>query len=265
MASGTVATLGPVRKLVVIAAVLAVTFSAGVSACGSTRRHPAAAPPIATSTTVAPTTTTTSLPSAPPGEYLVAMPVSGPLSYSATPGGAAAGTLPAMTWGDQTVRPVISQTPDWIQIGLDSRPDGSTGWVPRSSITLAATPYRIEVSISQRRLTLYKDGQSVYTSLVGVGAPQYPTPIGTTFVDAIVATPKSQLYIYGPTVLILGTHSNVLTDFDGGDGTVAIHGYPSAPSTTDGVAASHGCIRASPQTISALQIVPLGTPVDVVA
>ncbi|HEX3427112.1 MAG TPA: L,D-transpeptidase [Acidimicrobiales bacterium] len=247
------------RKLVVVAAALVVALSA--SACGSSAAPPAAAP--TTATTVAPTTTT--LPSAPPGEFLVAMPVTGPLPYSATEGGAVAGTLPATTWGDQTVRPVISQTPDWIQVGLDTRPDGATGWVPRSSITLAATPYRIVVSISQRRLTLYKDGQSVYTSLVGVGAPQYPTPLGTTFVDAIVATPKSQLYIYGPTVLILGTHSNVLTDFDGGNGTVAIHGYPSAPSTTDGVADSHGCVRASPETISALQIVPLGTPVEVVA
>ncbi|MGH9124138.1 MAG: L,D-transpeptidase, partial [Acidimicrobiales bacterium] len=77
--------------------------------------------------------------------------------------------------------------------------------------------------------------------------------------------PDSQLNVYGPTVLILGTHSDVFTDFDGGDGTVAIHGYPSYPASTDGVAESHGCVRASPDTIDALSSVPLGSPVDIVA
>ncbi len=89
--------------------------------------------------------------------------------------------------------------------------------------------------------------------------------MGTAFVDAVVATPKNQVYIYGPTVVILGTHSNVFTDFDGGDGTVAIHGYPSDPATTKGVASSHGCVRAGPKTIDAIDTIPLGSPVDVVA
>jgi lipoprotein-anchoring transpeptidase ErfK/SrfK len=132
-------------------------------------------------------------------------------------------------------------------------------------VTLALTSYRIEISISKRSLTLYQGAQSIYSAPVGVGKPQWPTPVGRTFVDAIVATPKFQLYIYGPTVLILGVHSDVFTEFDGGDGTVAIHGYPSDPGSTNGVASSHGCVRASPATISAISKVPLGTPVDVVA
>ena len=65
-------------------------------------------------------------------------------------------------------------------------------------------------------------------------------------------------------MLILGTHSNVFTDFDGGDGTVAIHGYPSDPGSTDGVASSHGCVRSSPTTINTVKQVPVGTPVDIV-
>jgi lipoprotein-anchoring transpeptidase ErfK/SrfK len=173
--------------------------------------------------------------------------------------------LAPTTWGAPTVRPVTDQTADWVQVQLDSRPNGSTGWVPRSAVSLAVTPYRVEVSISQRRLWIYQDGQMTYTSLVGVGAPQWPTPVGTTFVDALVATPDSQLDVYGPTVVILGTHSDVFTDFDGGDGTVAIHGYPSDPASTDGVAESHGCVRASPDTIDALSSVPLASPVDIVA
>jgi lipoprotein-anchoring transpeptidase ErfK/SrfK len=218
-----------------------------------------------TTTTIGSGPTTTADPSAPPGEFLVASEAVSPLQYSATAGGPPVGTLPTVTWGDPTVRPVVTVNGAWVEIQLDTRPNGSTAWVPRSGVNLALTGYRIVVSVSQRRLTLFRNGQQVYTSLVGVGAPQWATPMGVTFVDAIVATPKSQLYIYGPTVLILGTHSNVFTDFDGGDGTVAIHGYPSDPGSTDGAAVSHGCIRASPTTITSIQTVPLGSPVDVVA
>ncbi|HEX3542408.1 MAG TPA: L,D-transpeptidase [Acidimicrobiales bacterium] len=244
------------RTALVLAALLL------MSACGSTTRTKTAAPPV--TTTTVPVTTTT-VPTPPLGQFFVATPVTSPLQYSATPGGPPTGTVPTATWGGPTVRPVISVTDSWVQIGLDTRPNLSTGWVPRSAITLAITPYRVEISISQRTLTLFQGGQAVYTSPVGVGKPQWPTPLGRTFIDAVVATPKFQLYIYGPTVYILGSHSDVFTEFDGGDGTVAIHGYPSDPGSTKGVASSHGCVRSSPQTIDALKVVPLGSPVDVVA
>jgi lipoprotein-anchoring transpeptidase ErfK/SrfK len=245
--------------------VATVAMVAMVTACGpgAPVKRLAAAPAAAT-TTVAPTTTTTD-PGPPPGTFLVASPVSGPVQYFDSAGGAAVGTLPDTTWGGPTVRPVMSQTDSWIQIELDQRPNLSTAWVPRSSVTLAMTSYRIEVSIAKRSLTLYQNAQPIYSSPVGVGAPQWPTPMGRTFVDALVATPQFQEYIYGPTVLILGSHSDVFTEFDGGDGTVAIHGYPSDPGSTQGVAVSHGCVRASPETINAIAIVPLGSPVDVVA
>ncbi len=232
-------------------------------ACGSPASRPKALAPLPTTTSLASTTTTTAV--LPPGTTDVATPLISPLSYSATPGGPPVGTLPTVTWGSPTVRPVVSQVPGWVEIGLDTRPNHSTGWVPSSSVTLALTAYRIEISIGQRSLTLFQNGTSVYRAPVGVGKPQWPTPMGRTFVDAVVATPKFQLYIYGPTVLILGSHSDVFTEFDGGDGTVAIHGYPSDPGSTQGVASSHGCVRASPATIDAIDVVPLGSPVDVVA
>jgi len=234
-----------------------------LGACGSAGRPKAAPAPLATSTTLAPTTT--SLPAPPQGEFLVATPISSPLQYSASAGGPPVGTLPTVTWGAPTVGPVVSQTPDWIEIGLGARPNQSTGWVPRASVTLAVTAYRVEISISKRSLTLYEEGKSIYSAPVGVGKPQWPTPMGRTFITSVVATPKNQLYIYGPTVVVLGAHSDVFTEFDGGDGTVAIHGYPSDPGSTKGVASSHGCVRVSPATINAIDVVPLGSPVDVVA
>jgi L,D-transpeptidase catalytic domain len=223
-------------------------------------------------TVPAPTTTTSTIPvpvcptpAVPAGTTIttLATPSTQNLAYSATPGGPAVGRV-TEHWGGPSTRPVLAEEAGWVQIRLESRPDGSTGWLPASEVTLSTTPYTIVVSICNRSLTLFEGTTAAYSAPVGVGRPQWPTPMGPTFVDSIVATPRSQVYIYGPTVLILGTHSNVFTDFDGGDGTVAIHGYPSDPGSTDGVASSHGCVRSSPTTINTVKQVPVGTPVDIV-
>ncbi|MDQ1357768.1 MAG: hypothetical protein QOG44_2141 [Acidimicrobiaceae bacterium] len=194
----------------------------------------------------------------------LATPTAPNLAYSATPGGPAVGHVKE-SWGGPSTRPVLAQQNGWVQLRLSSRPNGSSGWIPAQSLTLSTTDYRIVISICQRSLTLFQGANTLYSAPVGVGRPQWPTPTGPSFVDAIVATPTRLQYIYGPTVLILGTHSNVFTEFDGGDGTVGIHGYPSDPGSTKGVASSHGCVRVSPATINAIKGVPVGTPVDVIA
>jgi len=248
--------------------VLLVVLVLAAGACGPGAAKPKALPPPSTTPVTPPPTTAlppNSLAPLPVGRTYVASLVSAPVSYSATPGGPAIGQLEDKTWGAPTVRPVIATQDGWYQIRLHTRPNESTGWVPRDAVSLASTPYLVVVSISKRNLTLYLDGQPTYTSGVGVGKPQWSTPVGHTFVAAIDAVPKRQQYIYGPVVVILGTHSQVFTEFDGGDGTVAIHGYPSDPASTKGVASSHGCVRASPQTVNALSSLPLGTPVEIVA
>jgi len=193
----------------------------------------------------------------------LATPNAANLAYSATPGGTAVGTV-SNPWGGPGTRPVANEDNGWVQIALYTRPNGSTGWVPAQDVTLSSTTDRIVVSICHRTLTLYQGADAVYSAPVGVGQPQWPTPQGTTFVDSIVTTPRREVGTYGPTVLLLGAHSNVFTDFDGGDGVVAIHGYPSDEASTDGVASSHGCVRASPTTINTVKVVPVGTPVDVI-
>jgi len=175
------------------------------------------------------------------------------------------GELGPTTWGGPTSRPVVSAQGDWLQIRLDSRPNGTTGWVHKSDVVLTVTGYRIVISVSQRSLTLYQNGSPIYSAPVGVGRPQWPTPLGPSFVDAVYSVAPNQQRIYGPVALITGSHSNVFTEFDGGDGTVAIHAYPSDPASTNGVASSHGCIRASPTTMSTISQVPPGTPIDFVA
>ncbi len=245
---------------------VAVAVALAGSACGQTLRVSEGS----TSLTTLPPPTTTTLPacpqpSPPAGAQLttLATPTTANLPYSATPGGPAVGKV-VENWGGTSTRPVLDEVTGWVQIRLETRPNGSSGWVPAGDVTLSTTTYSIVVSICNRSLTLFQGIEAVYSAGVGVGEPRWQTPQGPTFVDSIVATPRSQLYIYGPTVFILGWHSDVFTTFDGGDGTVAIHGYPSDPGSTLGVMSSHGCIRASPTTINTLKVVPVGTPVNIV-
>jgi hypothetical protein len=254
------------RRISVGAAVVAAALLA--SGCGHTTTVieglaplPTVPPPSTTTTTIDPCGPQNAPPT---GDTQLASPTSWNLPYSATPGGPKVGTVKE-SWGGPSTRPVLDQQNGWVQIRLESRPNGSTGWIPLQNVTLSNTAYHIVISICRRSLTLYQGPTAVYSAPVGVGRQQWPTPTGASFVDSIVNTPARQQYIYGPTVLIMGTHSNVFTDFDGGDGTVAIHGYPSDPGSTRGVMSSHGCVRAGPDTINAIKVVPVGTPIDVVA
>ncbi len=183
------------------------------------------------------------------------------LAYSATPGGPAVGSV-SNPWGGPSTRPVANEDNGWVQIALYTRPNGSTGWLSSQKVTLSSTTDRIVVSICERHLTLYQGADAVYSAPVGVGRPRpTPTALRADHVRRCRSSPRPvgrELGTYGPTVIMLGTHSNVFTDFDGGDGVVAIHGYPSDPASTAGVASSHGCVRASPTTINAVKDVLVG-------
>ena len=67
----------------------------------------------------------------------------------------------------------------------------------------------------------------------------------------------------GPYALALSARSNVLQEFEGGPGQIAIHGRENLGGTL-GTAASHGCIRLATASIDWLaeRIVP-GTPVTI--
>ncbi|HYB26199.1 MAG TPA: L,D-transpeptidase [Solirubrobacteraceae bacterium] len=155
----------------------------------------------------------------------------------------------------------------WLRVRLPSRPNGSAGWINARRVDLEPTPWRIVVSTARRTLTLFRTGKAVRTVSVVVGKPSTPTPDGLFAVWwAIPWHPDDFL---GSWVLELTAHSDVLRQFDGGDGTVAIHGR-GGTSLQDrlGTALSHGCIRLSNDAIDWLvqtigpSRVP-GTPVQI--
>lgn len=155
-----------------------------------------------------------------------------------------------------------ARTPDeahaWYRILLPRRPNGSEGWVKAAhGVHLVRLHERIEVDLSAYTLKHFQDGKLVDRFKVGVGQPQWPTPVGTFYIWAHVPQP-SPMGPYGVYALGLSAFSPVLTDWPGG-GRSAIHGTPY--SWNRGRKVSHGCVRVFNPQMKKLEDVPMGTPV----
>lgn len=172
-----------------------------------------------------------------------------------SPGGPVFAKLPAKQLNNPTWVPVIAEHGKWAQVLLPSRPNGATGWVLEDpQIQRARTPYSVDVEVDARRLTVRRDGGVIGQWVVGVGAPDSPTPRGRTFIMAAIEETVTK---FSPIILPLGIHSNTFSTYGGGPGTVALHGWPD-PSVF-GQASSDGCVRVPDDALRLLATLPLGT------
>jgi hypothetical protein len=176
----------------------------------------------------------------------------------ARPGGPPVLTLPSAELGSPTWIPVVQSRPGWDRVLLPTRPNRSTGWVylGDGGLQSARSFYRIQIDLAARRLTVFDAGRRLGSWTVAVGAPGTPTPTGRTFLLASLAPVHPT---YSPLILPLGTHSDTLTAFGGGPGTVGLHGWP-VPAVF-GRAISHGCVRVPAAALRVLARVPLGSSV----
>ena len=147
----------------------------------------------------------------------------------------------------RTVLPVLAQETSrdgrsWLRVRLPGRPNGHTGWIPASHTRQKSTSWRIAVRLSTRRVTVYRDGRVARRFRAIVGTASTPTPRGRFFIEEAVAL--SPLDHGGPFALATSARSNVLQEFEGGPGQIALHGTDGLSGTL-GTAASHGCIRLS--------------------
>ena len=148
----------------------------------------------------------------------------------------------------------------WYRVQLPLRPNGVTGFVRASAVSLGRVKTRIRVDVSARRLTLYRDGRPVLRTVVAVGARATPTPTGSYYVNQRLV-PTDPSGPYGPGALGISAFSSVLTHWAQG-GPVAIHGT-NEPSSI-GRAASNGCIRVRNRVLRRLfASTPAGTPVTI--
>ena len=172
-------------------------------------------------------------------------------------------TIPAETiLGTGTVLPVIDQVSSgWLQVSLPGRPNEATGWIKDSDLTLAVVDQEIVVDLATSTLTFYVQGEAKITTIVAIGSPDNPTPAGRFFVTDIVklTDPSGP---WGPYALGLSARSDTITEFNGGDGIIGIHGTNRPDRIGDPV--SLGCVRVPNEIISELAaLVQLGIPVTI--
>jgi hypothetical protein len=168
--------------------------------------------------------------------------------------------------GERTTLPVIERFiglggARWLKVMLPGRPDGSTGWIEQHGTLELVTAWSIVVDLAQREVKAYNDGRRSRTFQAVVGKPSTPTPTGRFFVEEAVQMHSGAPG--GPFALALSARSDVLQEFEGGPGQIAIHGRENLGGTL-GTAASHGCIRLATASIDwlAARIGP-GTPVTI--
>ena len=153
---------------------------------------------------------------------------------------------------------------DWVKVRLGDRPNTAAGWVPRDRVRLSHTYYWVDVRRGSRRVTVYRKGKRMRSFRAVIGKASTPTPLGLAAIYERNRQPNPRAFL-GPWSLSLTAHSNVLKNFGGGPGRVAIHGRAGA-SLRDpiGSARSHGCIRINNNNVSWMaKHVPPGTPVRV--
>jgi lipoprotein-anchoring transpeptidase ErfK/SrfK len=159
--------------------------------------------------------------------------------------------------------PGITQTGgDWIQVFLPTKPNGSTGWIPAGEVKVQGDPYRLVVTQSSHQLNIYNFDTLARSYPVAVGAPETPTPLGTYYITELLKTTNPG--VYGDYAYGLSGHSPTLTDFDGYDAEIGLHGTGDPSSI--GHSVSHGCVRLNNADVDALvPLLPLGTPIDIQA
>jgi hypothetical protein len=201
---------------------------------------------------------------APAGWSLVAT-ANGTIPRFAAPRSAQDGTVPGRWYGSRSALPVIGQQPGWFRVRLVTRPNGSTAWVRAADVTIAATPFRIVISLAAEHLRLYRLGKQIMNAAAGIGTKQDPTPTGQYFVAMFEQSPSAG---YGPFILVTSAHSDAISDWEGsGDAVIGIHGPLGQSSLigTSGAALSHGCIRLQLPDLARLRQVPVGTPITITA
>jgi len=154
---------------------------------------------------------------------------------------------------------VLKRKGHWLEVELQERPNGSTGWIDDHDVVLTKLHYRLKVSTEREQLSLYRDDKRIAAYPVATGTGNTPTPHGRFYLTELIKPTNAG---YGPYAYGLSAYSDALNSFGGGPGQIGLHGTPEKSSI--GHAASHGCIRVTNPTITKLAaILPLGTPVQI--
>jgi lipoprotein-anchoring transpeptidase ErfK/SrfK len=163
--------------------------------------------------------------------------------------------------GERTTLPVLGGYGAWLLVRLPGRPNGHTGWINEHATTPSVTAWHLVVDTATRRVTVYHAGHVVRVIKAVVGKPSTPTPTGDYFVEEAIKLGSTA--VGAPFALALSARSNVLQEFDGGPGQIALHGLDNVGGIP-GTAASHGCVRLDDNSMRWLAgRIGAGTPVTI--
>jgi lipoprotein-anchoring transpeptidase ErfK/SrfK len=149
---------------------------------------------------------------------------------------------------------------EWMKVRLPMRPNGRTGWVPRSALAeLNLVRKHIVVDKRRRTVTLYNEGRFVFRARIGIGKPGTPTPSGVFYIREKFKVRNVPLY--GTHAIGTSAYAPTLSDWPGG-GVVGLHGT-NQPQLIPG-RPSHGCIRLKNRDIARLyRLASRGTPIRI--
>ncbi|MEU8121233.1 L,D-transpeptidase [Spirillospora sp. NPDC049024] len=149
----------------------------------------------------------------------------------------------------------------WLKVLLPIRPNGSTGWVKASDVTLSSTSHRVEIDPRAFTFTVFDGDRVLRTGKVATGEGGTPTPAGRYYFTELVKPPNPG-GAYGAYAFGLSGFSPTLKTFAGGPGQLAVHGTNKASAL--GSRVSHGCVRVGNDDITWMaKNLAIGTPVVV--
>jgi lipoprotein-anchoring transpeptidase ErfK/SrfK len=152
---------------------------------------------------------------------------------------------------------------DWLRVLLPVRPNGRTGWIRASEVSLASNPFRIRIELGAHQLIVWRGDELIAREPVGVGRADTPTPGGEYYLTELLQPPTPN-GPYGPFAFGLSGFSDVYKNYAGGNGVIGLHGTNDPGGLGKDVSA--GCIRMRNESIVRLaQLLPLGTPVEILA
>lgn len=180
--------------------------------------------------------------------------------FGSESGGSSRESLPARTeYGTRASFAVISEKGDRVEVRLPGRPNGRTGWMEATDVSVRSVSSGIDIDLGSRKVRAERDGEVVLEADVAIGSDRYPTPKGDFYVTDVL---RSDDPAYGDWAFGISAWSESLTDFNGGSGQIGIHGTNDPSSIGDAV--SHGCIRVDNDVAAALSdVIELGTPVSI--
>lgn len=165
-------------------------------------------------------------------------------------------------FGPQSSHPafgIVAKRGQWLHVDLPTRPNGSQGWIKVDEVNLFRSDVSVDVDLAANRMVVFEADRVSMDVSVTTGTGQTPTPSGDFYVTDLLPDPGG---VYGSYAFGLSGHSDVLTDFNGGNGQIAIHGTD-RPDLM-GRSASHGCVRVTNDLATALaSVLTIGVRVHI--